>query len=122
LVRLTFLNEADTGVINHEGEFSVRRGFDKGAYVAVLAHETGGELMGAFRACRGVTPHHLDAAGTWVHPHCRRAGLGLRLWARMLRETQPRSVFVKTISGNGARLVRALKRRYPKIKWEHRIK
>ncbi len=118
-MRYVYLDEQASGILNHEGEFSVRRGFAKGAYLAVLAYEAG-KLVGAFRAYWQTTPSTLEAAGTWVAPSHRRAGLARKLWARMLRETRPRSVEVMTISRGGARLVRALKQRYPKIRWSHK--
>lgn len=117
MVRLAFLDEQTSGVVDSQSEFHTRKGFGKGMYLAVLAYEAG-RLVGAVRAYWGSTPNHLEAGGTWVAPTYRRARLAQRLWARLLKETQPRSVFVKTISRNGARLVRALKERYPEIRWE----
>lgn len=119
MVRLTFLDERAAGVGDSQSEFHKRKGFESGAYFVVLARE-GQRMVGAFRAFTEVTPGTIHAGGTWVDPEHRGTGLALRLWARMIRELRPGTVVVTTISRGGARLVKALKKRHPKLKWEHK--
>lgn len=117
-VTLVFVPEAFTAIGHPDTEFNVRHGFrPAGDFDAVLAFSKG-KLVGAFRAGQ-LEGGLLWAGGTWVAKEYRGAGLAMRMWQRMLRETKPTRVNVTTITRGGKRLVAALKRKYPRITWAH---
>lgn len=74
-----------------------------GAIVATLHRE----LLGFLRFL--ATEHTVFAAGTWVAPTARRAGLGTRLWQRLLRRYPEHKIEVATITRGGTALIRSLR-------------
>lgn len=121
-MKLFYLPPEAARVCDSTSEFSTRAGFMPSGtgcedYDAVFAFE-GKQMVGAFRGWRegrGV----FCAGGTWVSREHRGTGLATKMWARMLREVAPKRVDVATISRAGTGLVAALKRKFPRIEWEH---
>ena len=123
MVRLQFISsrvlDLENCEVTQQRGFSLGRQYIRSTCNLVVAYD-GPEIVGCFRAwtCPNET---LQAGGTWVARTHRSKGLALRMWRRMLKETQPVAVTVSTISRGGARLVAALKRKFPRIEWEHEV-
>ena len=47
--------------------------------------------------------------GTWVHPKYRKMGVGLELWAKMIKFVKPRRVIANAITDKGWTLIRKVR-------------
>lgn len=57
------------------------------------------------------------ACGTWVRRGWRDRGIATKLWQAALKQTEPHTVVVTTVSANGHRLVESLRYTFPFITW-----
>lgn len=50
----------------------------------------------------------------------RRQGIATRMWQLAIKKTKPTIIEVYTVSSAGNKLINSLKKKYPKIEWEHK--
>lgn len=61
--------------------------------------------------------NHILSLGTFVAKSYRRRQLGFHLWKEVLARVKVKQVRLDIISTNGERLLKALMRAYPNVKW-----
>lgn len=61
---------------------------------------------------------HFRSQGTVVHRDFQKNGIGTWLWRKAIKSLKPKHITVTTASLGGEKLIRKMKKQFPKIDWE----